>query len=79
MKKLRLMKQENKLSKRNREIFRWREELAEEDNIPPAFIFKNKHLKTLSKIQPNDKSAKKKIMTILGDNHLVEKFINTFL
>tara|TARA_B100000575_G_scaffold290491_1_gene294290 strand:- start:2655 stop:3515 length:861 start_codon:yes stop_codon:yes gene_type:complete len=79
LKKLRLMKQENKLSKRNKEIFKWREELAEEDNIPPTFIFKNKHLKTLSKIQPNDKSAKKKIMTILGDNHLAEKFIITFL
>tara|TARA_B100000886_G_scaffold336139_1_gene294362 strand:- start:284 stop:1144 length:861 start_codon:yes stop_codon:yes gene_type:complete len=79
LKKLRLMKQESKLSKRNKEIFKWREEIAEEDNIPPAFIFKNKHLKTLSKIQSDDKSARKKIMTILGDNHLVEKFIITFL
>lgn len=79
LKKLRLLKQKNKLSKRNIEIFKWREDLAEEDNIPPAFIFKNKHLKKLSKIQSNDKSAKKKIMTILGDNHLAEKFIITFL
>ena len=79
LKKLRLMRQESKLSKRNKEIFKWREEIAEEDNIPPAFIFKNKHLKTLSKIQPNDKLARKKIMTILGDNHLVEKFMITFL
>ncbi len=79
LKKLRLLKQKDKLSKRNIEIFKWREDLAEEDNIPPAFIFKNKYLKKLSKIQSNDKSAKKKIMTILGDNHLAEKFIITFL
>ena len=79
LKKLRLLKQKDKLSKRNIEIFKWREDLAEEDNIPPAFVFKNKYLKKLSKIQSNDKSAKKKIMTILGDNHLAEKFINTFL
>ena len=79
LKKIRLMKQENKLSKRNKKIFKWREELAEEDNIPPAFIFNNKHLKTLSKIRSNDKFAKKKIMAILGDNLLVEKFMTSFL
>ena len=79
LKKIRFMKQENKLSKRNKEIFIWREELAEEDNIPPAFIFKNKYLKKLSKIQSNDKFAKKKLMAILGDNLLVEKFMTNFL
>tara|TARA_B100000035_G_scaffold278703_1_gene257843 strand:+ start:4819 stop:5679 length:861 start_codon:yes stop_codon:yes gene_type:complete len=79
LKKIRLMKQENKLSKRNKEIFEWREELAEEENIPPAFIFKNKYLKKLSKIQSNDKFAKKKLMAILGDNLLVDKFMTSFL
>lgn len=79
LKNIRLMKQENKLSKRNKEIFQWREELAEQENIPPAFIFNNKDLKTLSKIQSHDKFAKKKIMAILGDNLLVEKFMTSFL
>ena len=79
LKKIRLKKQENKLSKRNKEIFQWREELAEQENIPPAFIFNNKDLKTLSKIQSHDKFAKKKIMAILGDNLFVEKFITRFL
>ena len=79
LKKIRFMKQENKLSKRNKEIFIWREELAEEDNIPPAFIFKNKYLKKLSKIRSNDKFAKKKLMAIFGDNLLVEKFMTNFL
>lgn len=79
LKKIRFMKQENKLSKRNKEIFIWREELAEQDNIPPAFIFKQKYLKKLSKIQSNDKFAKKKLMAILGDNLLVEKFMTNFL
>ena len=67
------------MSKRNKEIFEWREELAEEENIPPAFIFKNKYLKKLSKIQSNDKFAKKKLMAILGDNLLVDKFMTSFL
>ncbi len=79
LKKLRFIKQENKLSKRNREIFKWREELAEVDDVPPSFIFKNKQLKALSNIKPNDKLAKKKIMSILGDSQLVEKFITLFL
>ena len=54
-------------------------ELAELDNVPPSFIFKNKQLKALSNIKPNDKLAKKKIMSILGDSQLVEKFITLFL
>ena len=76
---LRLKKQEKKLSKKNREIFIWREENAEAINIPPAFIFKDKYLKQLSDIKPNDLNAKKKVMKIIGDSSLTKKFISTFL
>ena len=69
----------NKFTKRNIEIFVWREELAEEENIPPAFIFKDKNLKKLSNVKSNDDQAKKKIMTILGDTNFTENFINIFL
>ena len=76
---LRLKKQEKKFSKKIREIFIWREENAEEKNIPPAYIFKDKYLKQLSDIMPNDLNAKKKVMRIIGDSSLTKKFISTFL
>ena len=79
LKKIRINKIKNKFSKRNIEIFVWREELAEEENIPPAFIFKDKYSKKLSSVKPHDDQAKKKIMTILGDTKLTERFINIFL
>ena len=79
LKELRLKKLKDKLSKRNREIFIWREDLAEEKNVPPAYIFKNKHLKKLSNIEPTDHSAKKKVMKILGDSKISEDFIAEFL
>ena len=79
LKQIRINKIKNKFTKRNIEIFVWREELAEEENIPPAFIFKDKNLKKLSNVKSNDDQAKKKIMTILGDTKLTENFINIFL
>ena len=79
LKKVRLKKIQNKFSKRNIEIFIWREDLAKEENVPPAYIFKDKHLKKLSKIDPKDNHAKRKIMTIVGDTNLTENFISTFL
>jgi len=79
LKKLRLKKQEKKLSKRNKEIFMWREELAESRDIPPAFIFKDKHLLKLSKIESKDTLSKNKVMTIIGDTDLTEKFMYSFL
>lgn len=79
LKEIRLNKIQNKFSKRNMDIFIWREDLAEEKNIPPAYIFKDKNLKKLSKIDPNDDNAKRKIMTIFGDTYLTERFISTFL
>lgn len=79
LKKLRLKKKEKKLSKRNKEIFLWREEIAETENVPPTFIFKDKFLQKLSIIKPEDIHAKTKIMTIIGDTDLTNRFIKTFL
>ncbi len=79
LKLLRLEKIKNKFSKRNKKIFMWREDLAEEKNVPPAYIFKDKHLMKLSKIEPEDHSAKKKIMKIIGDSKITENFIAEFL
>jgi ribonuclease D len=79
LKKLRLEKNKKKFSFKNREIFIWREDLAEENNVPPAFIFKNKHLNNLSKINLKDESAKRKVMAIIGDTEISEKFMAAFL
>ena len=76
LKSMRLKKQGKKLSKRKRQIFLWREEIAESENVPPNFIFKDKFLKTLSDLDPEDKEAKIKIMKILGDSRLTNIFMS---
>ena len=79
LKKLRLEKNKKKFSIRDREIFLWREDLAEEDDVPPAFIFKDKHINHLSKIKAKDKYARKKVMAIIGNTEITNKFISSFL
>ena len=79
LKKLRLKKKEKKMSERNKEIFLWREDVAETENVPPTFIFKEKFLQKLSKIKSEDSQAKIKVMTIIGDTELTNKFIKIFL
>ena len=79
LKEIRFKRQEKRLSQRNQKIFIWREEIAEAANLPPSFIFKEKYLGKLSKINSKDTSAKKKIMSIIGDSEITQKFIKDFL
>ena len=79
LKKLRLERQKHSLSKKDQKIFLWREEVAEQENVPPAYIFKDKHIKHLSKIGIEDEFAKKKILKILGDSLTTEIFIKRLL
>ena len=79
LKILRFKKKEKKFSNRSKKIFMWREEIAEKENIPPTFIFKDKFIQKLSKIDPNDNHARNKIMTIIGDTELTNRFIDNFL
>ena len=79
LKKLRLERQKNSLSKKDQKIFLWREEVAEQENVPPAYIFKDKHIKHLSNIKMEDEFAKKKILKILGDSLITEIFMKRFL
>ena len=51
---------------------------AESKNIPPAFIFKDKHLNKLKKINKNTPQFKKIIMSILGDNMLTKNLYQNF-
>ena len=57
----------------------WREEIAESQNIPPTYIFKDKYLRELSKIKFKDNLTKKRIMKIIGDTQLTNEFIAKFL
>ena len=79
LKKLRLQKNEKKLSHRGKKIFLWREETAEEENIPPGYIFKDKFLKKLSEIAHEDPLARKKIISMIGNTKTAEKFIMDLL
>ncbi len=79
LKSLRIKKQDKKLSKRKKQIFLWREEIAESENVPPSFIFKDKNLRILSELDPDDKNAKIKIMKIIGDSRLTNLFISDIL
>ena len=79
LKKLRLKKVKKKYSSRNIDIFMWREEIAESQNIPPTYIFKDKYLRELSKIKFKDNLTKKRIMKIIGDTQLTNEFIAKFL
>ena len=75
----RLTKKLKKLNKRSKEIFLWREKIAENRNIPPNYVFREKYISDLSKIFPNDKLAKKNAMKILGDSEITKKFLEDFL
>jgi ribonuclease D len=75
----RLKKKVKKFSKRDKEVFIWRENQAEKEDVPPSFIFKDKYINHLSKILPIDTSAKKKVMKIIGDSEISERFIKKFL
>ena len=79
LKSLRVKKLKQKLSRRRKEIFLWREEVAELENVPPNYIFKDKHLKTLADLNPADNEAKVKIMKIIGNTDLTNLFIENFL
>ena len=78
LKKLRLKKLKKKLSLKDQKIFLWREEMAEKDNVPPTYIFKDKYLKKLSKIEMKGEFSKKEIMKIIGNSRITENFISEF-
>ena len=74
----RLDRNKDKLSRREREIFLWREDMAKLENIPTSFLFKDKYLKKLSRLKGDDSNLKSQIIKILGDTKLTENFISNF-
>ena len=77
LKFLRLKKLKNKLTNKQREIFLWRENMAEESNVPPNRICKENEILRLSKIK--DQKSKKIMLEIFGDSYLVDQFTLKFL
>ncbi len=62
-----------KMSQFEKKIFMWREKIAEEQNTPISYVFKDKKLKDLSNYLKSKNI--KMLARILGDNLLVERLI----
>ena len=62
-----------KMSSYEKKIFLWREKIAQEQNTPISYVFKDNKLKDLS----NNLKIKntKMLIKILGDKYLVERLI----
>ena len=77
--KSRLKKKISKLTGKEKKIFTWREQIAEIEDVPPNYIFKEKHIAYLAKISMKDSElSKKNLLKILGDSKYVAEFISEF-
>ena len=61
------------MSQFEKKIFMWREKIAEEQNTPISYVFKDNKLKDLSNYLKSKNI--KMLARILGDNFLVERLI----
>lgn len=52
--------------------------MAKLENIPTSFLFKDKYLRKLSMFKADEENLKSKIINIMGDTKLSEKFISNF-
>ena len=64
----------NKFSKREKEIFLWREDIAKKSNVPTSYIFKDKYISQFSKIDKKNDNLKKKL--VASDVSVVSCTIN---
>ena len=75
----RLNKRKKNLSKKGQEIFLWREEIAQRENIPPNFIFDEKNIKFLLKLSGlKNNDLRKKIVRVFSDSKILEEFLAKF-
>lgn len=74
----RLNKRKNKMKKKEKEVFLWRENFAIQRNVPPNFIIKENKISYLCKLSSHDKDLRKKVIKITGDSYLADQFINKF-
>ena len=72
------LKKQFKLSKNQKKVFIWRENIAKKFNLPPSFILKDNLISKVSNLDMNDKSARKKLTYYFGDSDIVDIFFNKF-
>ena len=78
--KLRLKKRKKRYSKKEQNIFLWRERIAEIENIPPNHVFQEKHISFLANSFSNEHpKLRSKLLKIIGDSKYVEEFVVKFL
>ena len=71
------VKKLGKISKNAKKIFIWREELAQSNNVPTSYIFKNNFLKKLCKFLDGN-SHRSNIKYFFEDHAYYEKFLKDF-
>ena len=69
------LKKLKKASKKEREIFLWREKHASEKNLPPSYIFEDKFLKTITKKIKNKKEKPDKFLKFFKNNSSAKDFL----
>ncbi len=72
----RFKKKKKNLSKEEKDIFFWRENLAAEKNIPPSFIFKDSNLKRLKEVIYTKNYSE--CVWIIKDANFRENFLTIF-
>ncbi len=75
IKDMRVKKFKKKYKRKKLEIYSWREMIAENKNIPPSHVFKDNEINKLMKLDLHQKDSRRKLMSIIGDSFLVEKYI----
>ncbi len=74
----RFNKRKNKMKKKEKEVFLWRENFAIKRNVPPNYIIKENKISYLCKLSSNDRDLRKKVIKITADSHLADEFIEKF-
>lgn len=76
----RIEKKAGKLSEMGKRIFLWREELAEEVNVPPNYVLKDSEIKKMTELLSfKGKKIREKCLKLLGNSDYVDNFLSKFL
>ena len=79
LKHSRIEKKAGKLSEMGKRIFLWREELAEEVNVPPNYVLKDSEIKKMTELLSfRGKKIRKKCLKLLGNSDYVDNFLSKF-
>ena len=75
----RVEKKAGKLSEMGKRIFLWREELAEEVNVPPNYVLKDSEIKKMTELLSfKGKRIREKCLKLLGNSDYVDNFLSKF-